>query len=94
MELSENTLYKIIFNMLSALIIPDMRKVVGMTVETDSGGLLYDEHCALLKAIEQGDIKSADAVLTKHLLLDNADFAAENTTLSVDLSFLQDRTYS
>lgn len=93
-ELSENTLYKIIFNMLSALIIPDMRKVVGMTVETDSGGLLYDEHCALLKAIEQGDIKSADAVLTKHLLLDNADFAAVNTTLSVDLSFLQDRTYS
>ena len=90
-ELSDNTLYKIMFNMLSALIIPDMRKVVGMSLESDSGALLSTEHRALLKAIEQGDLKLADTILTQHLLLDKASFADMDITLQVDLSFLQDQ---
>ena len=90
-HLSGNTLYKIIFDMLSALILPDMRRVVKITVASDAKNDLYAEHLALLKAIEDGDIHRADTILTKHMLLDSQALAALDVSYKADLSFLQDR---
>ena len=90
-NLSGNTLYQIVFDMLSALILPDMRKVVRITVEADSKQDLYAEHLALLGAIEAGDLRRADAILTKHLLLDNEALTSLGVPSKTDLSFLQDR---
>lgn len=90
-NLSGNTLYQIVFDMLSALILPDMRKVVRITVEADSKQDLYAEHLALLGAIEAGDLRRADAILTKHLLLDNEALTSLGAPSKSDLSFLLDR---
>ena len=77
--------------MLSALILPDMRKVARITMESDSKQDLYAEHLALLGAIEHGDIRLADAILTKHLLLDSEALNSLGAPSKADLSFLQDR---
>ena len=89
--LSGNTLYQIVFDMLSALILPDMRKVARITMESDSKQDLYAEHLALLGAIEDGDIRRADEILTKHLLLDSEALASLGAPSKADLSFLQER---
>ena len=89
-SLSGNTLYQIVFDMLSALILPDMRKVARITVESDSKQDLYAEHLALLGAIEDGDIRRADEILTKHLLLDSDALTSLGAPSKADLSFLQD----
>ena len=90
-SLSGNTLYQIVFDMLSALILPDMRKVARITMESDSKQDLYAEHLALLGAIEDGDIRRADEILTKHLLLDSEALASLGAPSKADLSFLQER---
>ena len=90
-SLSGNTLYQIVFYMLSALILPDMRKVARITMESDSKQDLYAEHLALLGAIEDGDIRRADEILTKHLLLDSEALASLGAPSKADLSFLQER---
>ena len=86
-NLSGNTLYTLIFDMLSALILPDMRREVKTSVESDADNNLYAEHLALLKAIEDGNLGRADEILTKHLLLDNKTLMELAPPTSADLSF-------
>ena len=90
-NLSGNTLYGIIFDMLSALILPDMRREVKISVEADANKNLYAEHLALLKAIEDGDLKRADEILTRHLLLDYKNFVESAPPAGADLPFRQSR---
>ena len=90
-SLSGNTLYGIIFDMLSALILPDMRREVKISVEADANKNLYAEHLALLKAIEDGDLKRADEILTRHLLLDHKNFVESAPPAGADLPFRQNR---
>ena len=90
-NLSGNTLYGIIFDMLSALILPDMRREVKISVEADANKNLYAEHLALLKAIEDGDLKRADEILTRHLLLDHKNFVESAPPAGADLPFRQSR---
>lgn len=89
-DLSENTLYKLVFDMLSALILPDMRNIVSLAVASETNLILYDEHRHLLAAIEQGNIKQADAILTEHLLLSDPRHPALVKHIAADLSFIQD----
>ena len=92
-SLSGNMLYEIVFNMLSALILPDMRRTVEISLETDVKNTLHLEHLDLLEAIEAGNQLRADKILGKHLLLDNDALAALGPLTISDLSFLQDRIY-
>ncbi len=92
-ELSRNKLYIIIFQMLSALILPDMHKAVHLTIASDARQVVNEEHLKLLSAIENGDLQLFDQLLTKHLLLDLEAISTIKVSADMDLSFLQERVW-
>jgi GntR family transcriptional repressor for pyruvate dehydrogenase complex len=73
-SLSNNILYKYLFNMLSVLIIPYIEDVVTISLETASypESELINEHNDIIKAIEEKDISKVYTAISRHLLLGEA----------------------
>ena len=87
-RLSGNGFYRLIFDMLSSLILPYLRKMASLSVEYEGGESLSREHADLVRAVEAGDLALADQVLSKHLFLDKSAHEACRASTEMELTLL------